>query len=160
MDIGVNSKVKARRERSGQTKDEIVRIGELAKHARVTPDTIRYYEHERLLRPPPRTPGGYRDYSQSALDDLIFIRKAQVLGLRLRDIREILEISSGGRPPCEHVRATVSARLSQVEGRMRELDALRGTLKDTLAQLDSAPEPSAGCRCSVIESAPLEAAEG
>ena len=137
-----------------------MRIGELAERACVTPDTIRYYERERLLPPPPRTPGGYRDYNQTALDDLIFIRKAQVLGLRLRDIREILEISSGGRPPCEHVRATVSARLSQVEGRMRELDALRGTLKDTLARLDRAPEPSAGCRCSVIESAALKAAEG
>ena len=137
-----------------------MRIGELAERASVTPDTIRYYERERLLRPPPRTTGGYRDYNQSALDDLIFIRKAQVLGLRLRDIREIHEISSGGRPPCEHVRATISARLSQVEGRMKELEALRATLKDTLTRLDQTPEPSTGCRCSVIESAALEAAQG
>ncbi len=137
-----------------------MRIGELAERASVTPDTIRYYERQRLLRPPPRTRGGYRDYDQTALDDLIFIKKSQVLGLRLRDIREILEISSGGRPPCEHVRATVSARLSQVEGRMRELETLRGTLKDTLARLDRAPEPSAGCRCSVIESASLEGTKG
>ena len=130
-----------------------MRIGELAKTVGVTPDTIRYYEREGLLPPPERTPSGYRDYGQGVLDDLQFIKKAQALGLKLRDVREVLEISSGGKPPCEHVRATVSARLAEVEGRLRELRALRATLRDTLQHLDRAPPPKAGCRCVVIESA-------
>jgi len=128
-----------------------MRIGELAKGAGVTPDTIRFYEREGLLAPAPRTPSGYRDYDPDVLDDLLFIKKAQLLGLRLRDVREVLEISSGGRPPCEHVRATVSARLAEVEERLRELRTLRTTLRETLERLDRAPPPQAGCRCSVIE---------
>ncbi len=55
------------------------------------------------------------------IDDLLFIKKAQALGLKLSDVREVLEISSGGKPPCEHVRATVSARLVEVEERLRDL---------------------------------------
>ena len=39
-----------------------MRIGELAKSAGVTPDTIRYYEREGLLPLADRTPSGYRDY--------------------------------------------------------------------------------------------------
>ncbi len=128
-----------------------MRIGELAKSAGVTPDTIRYYEREGLLPPAERTPSGYRDYGPDAVNDLQFIRKAQALGLKLSDVREVLEISSGGKPPCEHVRATVSARLVEVEERLHELRALRATLRETLERLDRAPAPEAGCRCAVIE---------
>jgi len=130
-----------------------MRIGELAKSAGVTPDTIRYYEREGLLPHPDRTPSGYRDYRADVVDDLQFIKKAQGLGLKLSDVREVLEISSGGRPPCEHVRATVTTRLSEVERRMKELRALRSTLRETMERLDRAPKPKAGCRCAVIESA-------
>ncbi len=130
-----------------------MRIGELAKTAGVTPDTIRYYEREGLLPPAERTPSGYRDYGPQAVNDLQFIRKAQALGLKLSDVREVLEISAGGRQPCEHVQATVSARLAEVEKRLRELRALRATLRETLERLDRAPAPKAGCRCAVIESA-------
>ena len=130
-----------------------MRIGDLAKHVGVTPDTIRYYEREGLLPAAERTPSGYRDYGPDAVNDLLFIKKAQALGLKLSDVREVLEISSGGKPPCEHVRATVSGRLAEVEERLRELRALRATLRDTLERLDRAPPPKAGCRCVVIESA-------
>ncbi len=130
-----------------------MRIGDLAKQVGVTPDTIRYYEREGLLPAAERTPGGYRDYGPDAVNDLLFIKKAQALGLKLSDVREVLEISSGGKPPCEHVRATVSARLVEVEDRLRELRALRATLRETLERVDRAPAPKAGCRCAVIESA-------
>ena len=130
-----------------------MRIGEIAKSAGVTPDTIRYYEREELLPLADRTPSGYRDYGPEVVNDLRFIKKAQALGLKLSDVRELLEISAGGKPPCEHVRATVSARLTEVEHRLKELRALRSTLRETLERLDRAPPPKTGCRCAVIESA-------
>ena len=129
-----------------------MRIGELAKSAGVTPDTIRYYEREGLLPPPERTPSGYRDYGPGVLDDLRFIKKAQASGLKLSDVREVMQIAAGGRPPCEHVRATVTTRLAEVAERLRELRSLRSTLKATLVRLDRAPAPKTGCRCAVIES--------
>ncbi len=130
-----------------------MKIGELAKKAGVTPDTVRFYEREGLLPQTKRTPSGYRDYGPGALDDLTFIKKAQALGLKLSHVREVLEISSGGKPPCEHVRATVAGRLAEVEQRLKEMRALRSTLRETLERLDRAPPPKAGCRCAVIESA-------
>ncbi len=130
-----------------------MRIGELAKTAGVTPDTIRYYEREGLLPFPQRTESGYRDYGPGVMEDILFIKKAQALGLKLSDVREVLEISSGGKQPCEHVHATVSARLVEVEERLRDLRALRATLRETLERVDRAPPPKAGCRCVVIESA-------
>ena len=130
-----------------------MRIGELAKAAGVSPDTLRYYEREGLLSLADRTPSGYRDYGPEALADLQFIKKAQALGLKLREVRKILEISSGGQAPCEHVRSSVTGRLAEVEQRLKELRALRLTLRETLERLDRTPMPKAGCRCAVIESA-------
>ena len=127
-------------------------IGELSATAGVSTHALRYYERVGVLPRPPRTPSGYRVYSPEAVDQLAFIKKAQALGLRLSDVKEVLEIASGGRKPCKHVRELVSARLGDVEGRLRELRELRNTLRETLTLLDEAPRPSAGCRCPVIES--------
>lgn len=129
-----------------------MRIGELAERARVAAHTIRYYEREGLIAAPGRTPGRYRDYDAGVLDDLQFIKKAQTLGLTLQEIREVLEIASGGRAPCAHVRDKVAARLGEVEQRISELRDLRTTLRRVVGQLDRAPRRAAGCRCAVIES--------
>lgn len=129
-----------------------MRIGELARRSGLTAHTIRYYEREGLLPLPGRTPGGFREYARDALEDLRFIRKARALGLRLRDIRETMEIAAGGRKPCEHVRATLTERLAEVEARMRELRALRETLRKTLRRLDGAAASGSRGRCSIIES--------
>ncbi len=130
-----------------------MRIGELGKRAGVTPDTIRYYEREGLLGPPARTPAGYRDYDETALEDLRFIKKGQTLGLRLTDVREVMAITSGGELPCDHVRATITARLQEVDEKIGELQALRSTLMEAFTRLDTLTEPAAGCRCAIIESA-------
>ncbi|MFQ5551203.1 MAG: heavy metal-responsive transcriptional regulator [Gemmatimonadales bacterium] len=134
-----------------------MRIGELARMAEVTTDTIRYYERIGLLQPPERTASGYRNYSLETLDDLTFVKKAQASGLKLDDVREVMRISAGGVAPCDHVKATVTQRLQEVEGRLAELRALRAKLRATLASLDTAPEPTTECRCAAIE---LTAARG
>jgi DNA-binding transcriptional MerR regulator len=128
-----------------------MRIKDLAARAGVAPDTIRYYERVGLLGPAPRAPNGYREYGEETLDDLRFIHKAQALGLKLRDIQEVMEIAAGGRAPCEHVRAALDSRLQEVETRLRELKSLRATLREALAKIDRAPTRKARCRCPVIE---------
>lgn len=56
------------------------RIGELAKLADVTPDTIRYYEKQQMMDHDIRTEGGFRLYSDNDLQRLRFIRYARQLG--------------------------------------------------------------------------------
>ncbi len=48
------------------------RIGELAKLADVTPDTIRYYEKQQMMDHDIRTEGGFRLYSDNDLQRLRF----------------------------------------------------------------------------------------
>lgn len=55
------------------------RIGEIAKLADVTPDTIRYYEKQQMMEHEVRTEGGFRLYTESDLQRLKFIRYAASL---------------------------------------------------------------------------------
>ncbi len=128
-----------------------MRIKELGQRVGMAPDTIRYYERVGLLARAARAPNGYREYGEETLEDLRFIHKAQALGLRLRDIQEVMEIAAGGRAPCEHVRTALDSRLQEVETRLRELKSLRATLREALARINRAPQRKARCRCPVIE---------
>ena len=127
-----------------------MRIGEMAAQTGLTTDAIRYYENEGLLTPPRQAGNGYRDYGPEAVGDLKFIKKAQLVGLRLSDIREVLTIVSGGRRPCDHVRSVLNERLADVERKLGELAALKTTLQTTLTRLDGTPDQSA-CRGPAIE---------
>lgn len=128
-----------------------LRIGELARLATTSRDTLRYYERVGLLPRPPRTRSGYRLYDPSAADRVVFIRKAQALGLSLEEIRDVLRIAAAGTPPCEHVRAALNRRLHEVEARIGELESLRATLRRALSRSRRLPL-AASCICGIIES--------
>jgi MerR family copper efflux transcriptional regulator len=127
-----------------------MRIGEIASRAGVPAKTIRFWEDQRLLPRPGRTPAGYRDYDPAVLDRLAFIRHAQGAGLRLAAIRQVLEIRDSGQPPCVHVTDLIAGRLAQVEARLAELTRTRDQLV-VLAARAAAQDP-ADCRgyCSII----------
>jgi MerR family copper efflux transcriptional regulator len=127
-----------------------VRIGEVAGGSGVPAKTIRFWEDQRLLPPPARTPAGYRDYGPAILERLAFIRHAQSAGLTLEHIRQVLEIRDGGQPPCVHVTRLIARRLGEVEARLAELARTRAQLA-ALAERAAAQDP-AGCRgyCSII----------
>ena len=76
-----------------------MRIGELSRTARVSIQTLRFYEREKLLREPPRTPGGYRSYEEQDLARVRFIRDAQELGFTLKEIRELVKIHETANAP-------------------------------------------------------------
>lgn len=128
-----------------------MQIGQLAARTGVSTHAIRYYERVGLLSPPERAQNRYREYTEAAIDELGFIKKAQHLGLTLADVRTVLEISAGGDPPCEHVRSAVVKHLADIDLNLGELRALRRTLRETLAKLDTTPRARTGCRCAVIE---------
>ena len=96
-------------------------IGAIARHASIPIKTIRYYEEVGLLPKPARTAAGYRLYSPDAVDRLQFIKKAQHLGLRLDDIRDILDLADRGRCPCGHVQGVLKRRLMELQQKIADL---------------------------------------
>lgn len=106
-----------------------MRIGELGDRTGVTAKTIRYYESIGLLPEPGRTPSGYRDYDDSAVTRLEFVRSAQGAGLTLKEIGGVLAVRDSGEPPCDHVKEVLARRVAEVETRIAELEATRRELR-------------------------------
>lgn len=131
-----------------------MRIGQLAAATDVATSTVRYYERAGLLPPPGRTPSGYRDYADEAVDRVAFVRRAQASGLTLAQIRGVLAIRDDGRPPCSHVADLVDERLADIDRRLRELQHTRDELHGIRRRLDDL-EPndcSPAAVCSAITS--------
>jgi DNA-binding transcriptional MerR regulator len=112
-------------------------IGELAKRVGINPKTIRYYEGIGLLPPAPRTDTNYRIYRPEDVKRLEFIKKAQVLGLSLAEIKEILEIRESGRIPCEHVQALLTHKLVELDRHIAQMRSFRRELAEYLAELEA-----------------------
>lgn len=106
------------------------RIGELARLANVTPDTIRYYEKQQMMAHEIRTEGGFRLYSEEDLRRLKFIRHGRQLGFSLEAIRELLSIRvDPEHHTCQESKSIVQARLAEVEARITELQMMRQSLQ-------------------------------
>ena len=106
------------------------RIGQLAKLADVTPDTIRFYEKQQMMEHEIRTEGGFRLYSDNDLQQLRFIRCCRQLGFTLRAIRELLSIRVvPEHHTCQESKTIVQNRLSKVEAMIAKLQHMQRSLK-------------------------------
>jgi MerR family copper efflux transcriptional regulator len=123
-------------------------IGTVAREAGVSAQTLRYYEREGLLDPPPRTRSGYRAYDRSAVSQISFIRRAQKLGFTLKEIRELLELQADGIADCDEVRNAVVAKLDDVERKIEQLAHIRAALAG-LVETCTGDGPA--CRCIIID---------
>jgi DNA-binding transcriptional MerR regulator len=131
-----------------------MRIGELADATDVSTKTIRYYESLGLVAEPTRTAGGYRDYGDSDIERLRFIRDAQSTGLTLSEIASVLELKSSGQRSCSHTLQLLERHLADVDAQIERLKASKVLLQE-LAERASGLDP-ANCtdpnRCQIISS--------
>ena len=128
-------------------------IGELARKAGVNIQTIRFYEHEKLLPPPARKPSGYRVYGEDDLPRLRFIRQAKELGFSLEEIREILRMRAQGACPCERVISLAERHLGEIRQTILQLAGFEKELARALKQWRNSGQPKLAANefCALIE---------
>lgn len=126
------------------------RIGQLAKMADVTPDTIRFYEKQQMMNHEVRTEGGFRLYNDDDLQRLRFIRYGRQLGFSLESIRGLLSIRiDPEHHTCQESKAIVAKRLDEVNGMIAELQTIQRSLH-RLAETCCGEIHSSAC-CSILE---------
>jgi len=104
-------------------------IGAVARRAGVRNSALRYYEARGLLRPAARLPNGYRIYDEDAVSLLNFVRRAQALGITLKEVRRLLELSRKGQRPCAAVKQLARQHLSALDLKILDLKLLRKQLQ-------------------------------
>src|SRR5437867_13204373 len=103
-------------------------IGKLAERGGVNLETVRYYEREGLIPPPPRNASGYRAYSHTAVRRLRFIKRAQQLGFCLSEIKDLLALRRDPDQLCTDVIRQVDAKSHEVDAKIAHLKAIRRAL--------------------------------
>ena len=114
-----------------------MRIGELAQHAGVDVQTVRYYEREGLLAAPSRTASGYRAYGPEHLERLNFVRHCRSLDMPIAEIKRLIDLSSDTRVSCDQVDQLVRSHLDRVRAKRVALQDLEAQLAALSAQCAS-----------------------
>lgn len=126
-----------------------MRIGDLASRSGLTVKTLRFYETAGVLPEAARTPSGYRDYDDSAMPRLAFIKAAQAAGLTLAEIKQVIAVRDNDGPPCQHVTELLDTRATDLDRRITELTTLRQDitrLRSRASTLDpTACDPAGVC---------------
>ncbi len=114
-----------------------LRVGEVAKAAGVSTDTLRHYERKGVLPKANRSHNGYRQYPEETLDRLRMIRQALLVGFTLDELSSVFKIRDRGGAPCQEVRNLAARKLANLEVQLHEMVALRNQLRDSLRDWDA-----------------------
>ncbi len=127
-------------------------IGKAAKATGLSIDTIRFYQKAGLVRPPARTASGYRVFTETDIDDLQFIGKAQELGFSLAEVKDLALLRGQNGHACPEVRGLLKRKLANVREKMIALDHLEAELVRALRRCNRAIKSHDGDgHCPVID---------
>ena len=118
----------------------LLKIGEAAALAGVTPKAIRHYHKVGLLAEPRRSDSGYRLYGAEELLRLARIRRLRTLGLSLNQIKGVLGDTSG-----EHsLRMALAVLHAEVTAEIEALEERRIKIREALTGVPDIAEGSTG----------------
>jgi len=144
-----------------ETTDEVrrqLKIGEVAKLSGIGIEALRFYEKGGLLGRPGRTQSGYRVYDSGVLQRLDFIKRSQILGFSLDEIKRIIADKEAGKSPCREVREILRRRLDELDERLKEMRRHRRELGAAFTKWEETGELD-GHICGLIEGTHIEHAD-
>jgi len=112
-------------------------IGKAAQLSGTTIKAIRHYEAIGLL-PAPQRLGQYRVYSAQSVELLMFIKCAQQLGFKLKELQEILRDHQGDALPWDRADQAIANKKHQLAVQIAELQKMHEGLQAFEAQLQTA----------------------
>jgi MerR family transcriptional regulator, copper efflux regulator len=110
-------------------------ISELSEKTGVSKDTIRFYEKAGLLQPDMAARGenNYRQYTDKAIEELNFIKRAKTLGFTLKEIKKIIAEWDFTSP--EQAAKFIQLKLEQIEEKIEQLQQFKTHLLEKKAKL-------------------------
>ena len=123
-------------------------IGEAAKRSGVSAKMIRHYEEIGLLPKVARTESGYRQYQDSDVHNLRFVRTARDLGFSIKEIESLLRLWQNRKRASKDVKRIALARINDLERRIEEMQ----TMKRALEHLAHCCRGDARPECPILDS--------
>jgi Cu(I)-responsive transcriptional regulator len=103
---------------------------------------IRHYEAIGLIPAPKRTLGGYRNYSETDIHLLRFVRQARNLGFPIRQIGQLLGLWQDQARSSSQVKALATEQIRHLDEKIAEMVAMKASLEHLAqhCQGDDRPE--------------------
>ena len=111
-----------------------MKIGQIAREADVSVDTVRFYERRGVLQIPNRRPSGYREYDQSTVERIVLARTLQGLGLTLDEIIDALKAHDSGAATCASELWRLEAVLERIDANIVALRRTRRAISTTIGE--------------------------
>lgn len=112
----------------------MIKIGDLAKLAGISPRTVKYYEELGLIEPASRSSGGFRYFTEDDLDRILVIKQLQLLDYPLSQIKELFSIrhqSQTGMDAAPNVFEKLNQQIKEIEDKLEKYNALKEEIKKT-----------------------------
>ncbi|WP_298135621.1 MerR family DNA-binding protein [Acidiferrobacter sp.] len=132
-----------------ETKLAGMTIGDLAKAAHVSVETVRFYERRGLIKQPPRPYGGIRRYPGAFVRRIQFIKHAKSLGFTLAEIGDMLALSADDPSTCGEVQRLAEDKLALLREKSEALRFMESVLETLLA--DCRRHSDSPCHCPILE---------
>jgi DNA-binding transcriptional MerR regulator len=131
----------------------MLKIGDLKQRTGVKVSTLRYYESLGLIQTALRSDSNYRYFDDSAVQRVLFIKKAQTLNLSLTEIQEILNSHDRGKAVCSIVKTLLNQKIIQLDTEIQKLLESKQKLEDYRDRWSSYPTnmPNTESICMLIE---------
>ena len=96
-------------------------ISEAAKLVGLSTKQIRDYEKMGLIKPAIRSLSGYRNYGESDLERLHFIRHSRDVGFSLHQIAQLLELQDNPKRSSREVKALTAQHIAMLNQQIEQL---------------------------------------
>ena len=118
--------------------------GSIAKELDINPETLRYYEEQKLIKKPKRLENNYRIYDEDDIIRIKFILTAKQLGFSLKEVKDLLSLSITTKSDRKKVRNIASNKSALISEKIAQLTKMKIVL-DELILLCKTNETASHC---------------
>jgi len=126
----------------------MLNISQVSKITRLSAKSIRLYEDKGLISAPFRSANGYRQYSNTHIEELLIIARAKRVGFTLDECKELVNLATSPSTTSAEVKIKTEKKLTEIKKKIKELTQI----KDQLEQWVTACPGDSGNQCPIIDS--------
>lgn len=105
-------------------------ISDASKKSQVNSKMIRRYEEIGIIPKAKRNASGYRQYSESDIHNLKFVKRSRELGFSMKDIKELLGLWRNKKRASSQVKTIAMKHINELETKLLEIQSMLKTLKN------------------------------
>lgn len=122
-------------------------IGEAAKASGINAKLIRHYESIGIIPKAGRSDSGYRQYSETDVHILTFVRRSRSMGFSMKEIKKLVSLWRNRTRASSEVKKMTLTHLDNIERKISDLQAIRSTLLNLANHCHGDDRPT----CPILE---------